>query len=273
MPGTAAKPAAVADPSPGAAAKADGGVKPGAARRPRTTLRPAVSKPAVAERSAAAAAPGDDGPGTDVATIDAEAKTEVIGTAEIADAAGEMVVAEARAVEPGADDEPGAAEQPDTDGLPGALAAAAPRRWTNRATPLFAATVLLAGGFLGGAVVQKQWGKSEISPGRQTPRPEGGGVPSGFGGPGGAGGFGGQAGPNGRAGSGGQQTTGTLTAVTSTGLTLRTADGGTVTVKIAGGTQVLQPAPAAVLKEGQSVTVQGSTATDGSITATTVTAS
>ena len=48
------------------------------------------------------------------------------------------------------------------DDLSAALAAAAPRRWSNRATPVLLGVLLLAVGFLGGVAVQKEWGRDAV---------------------------------------------------------------------------------------------------------------
>lgn len=144
---------------------------------------------------------------------------------------------------------PAVAEPPDIADLPGALAAAAPRRWWNRATPVLLAVFLLAGGFLGGVQAQKNWGKNAIAPVRQEPRPL----------------------PAGERKS--EATSGTLTSVTTSAITIRTDAGRAVTVRIIEGTKIQQSTTLAELTAGRPVTVQGSTATDGSITATAVTVS
>lgn len=53
-----------------------------------------------------------------------------------------------------------AGEPPADAGLPGELRAAAPLRWSNKATPVLLAAVLLAAGFLGGVQAQQHWGRS-----------------------------------------------------------------------------------------------------------------
>jgi len=165
-----------------------------------------------------------------------------------------------------------AEEPPEDEDLPGRLSKAAPRKWFNRATPALLGAVLLAGGFLGGVAVQKQWGRASSSGGTSATTAGGGGfagqMPGGMsasGMPGG--GFGGNT------GAGGSTTTGTLKSVTSSALTMTTAAGKTVTVKISESTKVQRTTTLAELTAGQSLSVQGSTATDGSITATSVTAS
>nr|WP_296072899.1 hypothetical protein [uncultured Actinoplanes sp.] len=139
--------------------------------------------------------------------------------------------------------------------LPAAIAAAAPRRWHDRATPWLLAAVLLAGGFLGGVAVQKTWGRvaSPVASPSPDQRPS--------------------AGPGPRPGGGAPATTGTLQSVTATALTLRTGDGRTVTVRLGESTKIQQTATIAALTAGRAVTVQGNTGTDGTITATAVTAS
>jgi hypothetical protein len=143
---------------------------------------------------------------------------------------------------------PAVAEPPDNADLPGALAAAAPRRWSNRATPVLLAVFLLAGGFLGGVQAEQNWGRNP--PVREAPRV----LPTG-------------------AGGNGEATTGTLKSVTANAVTLQTEDGRTVTVRIIEGTKIQQATTLARLSTGRPVAVQGSTATDGSITATAVTVS
>jgi hypothetical protein len=190
----------------------------------------------------------------------------------------------------------GEGEPPVDSDLPAQLRAAAPRRWRNRATPVLLAVALLAGGFLGGVQVQRHWGKTTTTSATGTSTSAGsrsgafpGGGASGFpgggasGGPGG-GNFGGGTNGSGTNGSGtngsgtngsgtAQATTGTIKSITASALTVTTASGATVTVKIADGTAIGKATTLAQLKAGQSVTVQGSTGTDGSITATAVTAS
>jgi len=145
---------------------------------------------------------------------------------------------------------PAVAEPPDTADLPGALAAAAPRRWWNRATPVLLAGFLLAGGFLGGVQAEQNWGRT-TAPVRQEPRTA----------------------PTGSVDRGSQSTSGTLTSVAPSAITIRTEAGRTVTVRIIEGTKVQQSTTLAKLTAGRPVTVQGSTATDGSITATAVSVS
>ncbi|GIF22057.1 hypothetical protein BJ973_002384 [Actinoplanes tereljensis] len=167
-------------------------------------------------------------------------------------------------------------EPPEDEDLPDRLSKAAPRKWFNRATPTLLCAFLLAGGFLGGVAVQKHWGKaSSAATATSSTTRTGGGMSGQM--PGGAGasgfpggGFGGNTGGNASAGN---ATTGTIKSITTTALTMTTAAGKTVTVKIADSTKIQQTTTLAKLKAGQSLSVQGTTATDGAITATTLTAS
>ncbi|NMO51860.1 hypothetical protein HH310_11730 [Actinoplanes sp. TBRC 11911] len=146
------------------------------------------------------------------------------------------------------------AETPHDDELPARLRAAAPRQWRNRATPWLFAAVLLAGGFLGGVQVQKTWGKPAAdSSGASQAIPAPAFTPP--------------------AGTDIQETTGMLKSVTTNALTIRTTDGRTRTVKIAESTRMRQSVTIAKLKPGRPVTIQGSTAADGTVTATAVTVS
>jgi Domain of unknown function (DUF5666) len=136
--------------------------------------------------------------------------------------------------------------------LPAALAKAAPRRWTNRATPVLFGLLLLAGGFLGGVAVQRQWGAT-------APPASPASLPS--------------AGAAVRRDVPPEPTSGTLRSVTGSTLTLQTPAGRVLTVTLTGTTRVRRGTTAADLRTGEPVTVEGTTAADGTITATEVTAS
>ena len=184
---------------------------------------------------------------------------------------------------------------PEDDGLARELAKAAPRRWWNKGTIGLAGAVLLVGGFAGGLQAQKSWGP-------QQPRAGGfsGAAAGAFGGGGqgrAAGGFGGQGragAPGGAAPGGGAQggvqgggfqrggaasapaggpTTGTVKLVDGSTIYVQTADGNVVTVKTDGKTTVSAASKSklSAVKAGQPVTVQGSAAADGTVTATSVT--
>ncbi|MCY1144532.1 hypothetical protein OWR29_41595 [Actinoplanes sp. Pm04-4] len=139
------------------------------------------------------------------------------------------------------------------------LAKAAPRRWWNRGTVVLAAITLLVGGFVGGLQAQENWGTPDTS----TARPGAN--------------FGGQN----RAGYGlpassqpAAATTGKVKLVNGTTIYIETSDGSVVTVKTDGKTTVSTASKSKLtdVKAGQSVTIQGTTAADGTVTATTVTA-
>ncbi|MFF5076815.1 hypothetical protein ACFY36_07170 [Actinoplanes sp. NPDC000266] len=169
----------------------------------------------------------------------------------------------------------------DDDGFATELAKAAPKRWWNKGTLVLGAIVLLVGGFAGGLQAQKQWGDSGTAGG-------GGNRAAAFGGGqnragyGAAGGFpgGGQGFPgagaagNGTASTAAAATTGKVKLVNGTTIYVETADGTVVTVKTDGKTKVSTATSGKVadVKAGQSVTIQGAAGTDGSVTATSVTA-
>lgn len=164
-------------------------------------------------------------------------------------------------------------EDPFADDLSERLDAVAPRRWTSRTTLALSGLVLLIGGFVGGAQVQKHWGTaanaSSNRPGVVLPsgNPFAGGN---FGGRGGAGGNGGN---GGNATSAAAGTTGTVKLVDGTTVYLTTPDGQTVIVKTTPSTTVNVNQPGALkdLTPGATVTIQGQTASDGSVNATSIT--
>ncbi|GAB2603709.1 hypothetical protein Aab01nite_47900 [Paractinoplanes abujensis] len=161
--------------------------------------------------------------------------------------------------------------EPRDDDFAAELARAAPRRWWNRGTLVLAGTVLLVGGFAGGLQAQKQWGSAD------TPTA----AARGFGGGQDRAGYGGQA-PGGQAPGGpapggasaAAATTGKVKLVNGTTIYVETSDGQVVTVKTDARTSVATATKGKVsdVKAGQSVTIQGSTGSDGSVTATSVTA-
>ncbi|MFI9639082.1 hypothetical protein ACIG87_03295 [Micromonospora sp. NPDC051925] len=173
------------------------------------------------------------------------------------------------------DDQPPApAGAPDRD-LTAALAAAAPRRWWNRTTLALGALVLVLAGFLGGVHVQQRWGEESSTAGSgRAGFP--GGVPTAF--PGAAGRGQSGTGPGGGGAPGGATasatTSGKVKLVDGDTLYVETADGTLITVRTTDATMVrtAKPSKLSALKAGQSVTVQGGSATDGTVTATAVTA-
>jgi hypothetical protein len=182
-----------------------------------------------------------------------------------------------------ADPEP---EHPRDDDLAKELAKAAPKQWWNKATVVLAAAALLVGGFVGGLQAQKQWGSSGTTangaragafPGAAGAGRYGGGTGTGAGAYGLPGGGTGQPGgtvPQAGATTAATGTTGTVKLVNGTTIYLQTPDGDVVTVKTDGKTSVstARKGKLSDVKAGQSVTVQGATGTDGTVTATSVTA-
>ncbi|WP_433385470.1 hypothetical protein ACQPZX_28635 [Actinoplanes sp. CA-142083] len=167
------------------------------------------------------------------------------------------------------------------DGLAQELAKAAPKKWWNKATVVLGAVVLLVGGFVGGLQAQKQWGTSSTGggnraasgfPGAGTGRYGGGSGAYGF--PGGLPGGGTSTGQQGGATTAAAGTTGTVKLVDGTTIYVQTPDGNVVTVKTDGKTKVAtaKTGKVADVKAGQSITVQGATGSDGTVTATSVTA-
>ncbi|MFG1603649.1 hypothetical protein [Actinoplanes sp. NPDC049265] len=169
------------------------------------------------------------------------------------------------------------------DGLAAELAQAAPRRWHNRATLPLAALVLVAGGFLGGALVQKNFGAAQPAAGRNFPA-GGFAAGGGFGQRSGAGNQGAGNPGAGNPGAGNQgaadpgataggATTGTVKLVDGSTIYVETADGTTITVKTGKDTSVRTSKAAKLsdVKAGAKVTVQGTTAGEDTVTATAVT--
>ncbi|MDT4989772.1 MAG: hypothetical protein QOI74_3866 [Micromonosporaceae bacterium] len=172
------------------------------------------------------------------------------------------------------------AEDPFADDLSEQLAARAPRRYTTRTTVLLAGLVLLAGGFLAGAQVQKNFGTpaSAATNGAAT-NPFAAGGFAGRGGGGGAGGAGatgtgGQTGQAGTAaGAGAAVTTGTVKLVDGATVYVQTADGNLVTVRTNATTavRIAQNGALTDLVPGATVSVEGPADATGTVTATKVT--
>ncbi len=164
------------------------------------------------------------------------------------------------------------------DDLAAKLAAAGPRRWWNKATVCLGAAVLLVGGFVAGAQVQREYGQP-ASPVANRPT--------------GAAGAGAFAGRFGGANPGGTNTSGTNTGDADTGGTtpasattgkvklidgttvyVETSSGDVITVRTDAQTKVEAAAPSALkdLKAGDTVTVQGRSGGEDTVIASTVTA-
>jgi hypothetical protein len=162
---------------------------------------------------------------------------------------------------------------PFADDLSAELAARAPRHYATRTTAVLAGLVLLAGGFLAGAQVQKNYG----TPANGSARSRGGttnvagGTFSGgtFSGRQGGGQNPGTAQPSAGAGV----TTGTVKMVDGTTVYVQTPDGNILTVRTNGSTavQVAQSGALTDLTPGTQVSVEGPATSDGTVTATKVT--
>jgi hypothetical protein len=172
----------------------------------------------------------------------------------------------------------GAADERD-DSLATELAKAAPKKWWNRGTLVLGGVALVLAGFLGGLQVQKHYGTSATAASGTRAGAGGfGGTGRGagaYGFPGGAA-QGGAGAPGGAASSAAAAagTTGTVKLVDGDTIYVQTSAGDLVTVKTGKSTTV-KTATTGTLKDvkaGDSVTVQGAAATDGTVTATSVTA-
>lgn len=167
---------------------------------------------------------------------------------------------------------------------------AEPERKVTRLTVILAAAVIAGLAFVGGVMVQKQFGTSAGAAGGMSAAsgqmPSGSGESGEF--PGGAGGFGegmGDAGAAASAGTGGDSAAaadtatpvlvGTVTKVSGNTLTVKNFGGVTVTVKVPAGTTISDSSDTALsgLAKGATVSVTGTEADDGTVTASTITAS
>ena len=154
-------------------------------------------------------------------------------------------------------------DDPFGDDLTEQLAARAPRRLANRATVVLAGLVLVIGGFVAGAQVEKNFGHMPSA--TPTAFPTGAGRFAG-----GAGGAGGGAAPS---PTGGGATTGTVKFVDGTTVYITMPNGDVLTVKTDGSTaiQLTQPGTVKDLQVGATVTVTGQAGSDGTMTATKIT--
>jgi hypothetical protein len=149
-----------------------------------------------------------------------------------------------------------------------------PKRRVPRITKVLLVGILVAAAFGGGVMIQKNFGASSASSPSGLPT-FAGGIPAGF--PTGAGGGGGGA-RNGGSGDGstaasGPVVVGTVVSVSGNDVTIKDLGGATHIVHVAATTGL---ATAGVdwstsLKPGSTVSVNGTKADDGSVTATTVT--
>ncbi|MDP9826809.1 DUF5666 domain-containing protein [Kineosporia succinea] len=167
-------------------------------------------------------------------------------------------------------------------------------RRMGKVTIALMAAVLAGLAFIGGVVVQKQFGNSSAgAPGggmsamggnRSGGYGQSGGVQGGYGGGGGFGGGGmpGQGSGTAQGGSAAQSETastpvvvGTVTRISGTTIVVKNFSDKSVTVKVPQGTTVSSSTDSALtgLSKGDSVSVAGTTADDGVVTATSITAS
>jgi hypothetical protein len=169
---------------------------------------------------------------------------------------------------------------PFADDLDSELAARASRKVANRTTTVLLGLVLLVGGFVAGAQVQKHFGASNTSAGNAGSG-AGAGNGAAFGGGnfgGGTGNFGGGRGNGG--GNGGSTAatsntmTGTVKLVDGTTVYIQMANGDLLTVRTTASTtvQVAQPGALSQLAPGTQVTVEGQSGGEGIVNATKVTA-
>jgi hypothetical protein len=170
-------------------------------------------------------------------------------------------------------------DDPFDDDLSAQLKARVPVRLNSRTTLALAGGVLIVAGFLGGVLVQKNYGvKAAPSRADIVAALAGGGfgnaAGAGAGGTGGTGTGGTGTGGTGTGGTGRGGTTGTVKFVDGTTVYLTNAAGDTITVKTSGTTTVRLSQTAALkdLPVGATVVVQGTADSDGIITATAVTA-
>jgi hypothetical protein len=149
-----------------------------------------------------------------------------------------------------------------------------PKRGVPRITKLLLVGILIAAAFGGGVMIQKNFGASSASSPSGFPT-FANGIPAGF--PTGAGGGGGGAG-NGGSGQGstaasGPVVVGTVVSISGEDVTVKDLGGATHVVHVTATTGLATAGVdwATSLKPGSTVSVNGSKADDGSVTATTVT--
>ncbi|NUR50818.1 MAG: hypothetical protein HOV71_22035 [Hamadaea sp.] len=161
------------------------------------------------------------------------------------------------------------------DDLAVGLAKAERKPWLTRSTLILGGAVLVVAGFIGGLQVGGGTEATATTPGGGNGRGSYGFPGGGYGFPGG-GAFG-QQGATGQQGGGTSTrnaTTGKVKLVDGNTVYVELADGTVVTVKVNDTTKVQSSSTITVkdLKAGASVTVQGQTGSDGTITAGTITA-
>jgi hypothetical protein len=160
-------------------------------------------------------------------------------------------------------------DDPFADDLDQQLAARAPQRWVNRGTVVLAGLLLLVGGFLAGAQVQKHFGATTGGRAGQNQNAGGNGA---FAGGGGFQRGGGQNGGDANGQTTSNVRTGTVKLVDGSTVYIQTPDGQVLTVRTNGSTavQVTQPGALSDLTPGTQVSVEGPAGSDGAVTATKV---
>jgi len=159
------------------------------------------------------------------------------------------------------------------DDLAIGLARAERKPWLTRSTLALGGLVLVTAGFIGG--LQAGGGTQAAANGAAATSGRGGYGMAGMGGYGMPGGFGQQAGQTGgQTGTARNATTGKIKLVDGSTVYVELTDGTVVTVKVNDTTKVQSSSTITLkdLKAGASVTIQGQTGTDGTITAGTITA-
>lgn len=161
---------------------------------------------------------------------------------------------------------------PLADNLAEELAARPPRARLPRLTLVLAAGVLIAVGFVGGALAQKHYGGSGSTAAAGAAAFAGA---RGTGAGAGRGGFaGGAGGTGGAAGTGASSITGSITVVSGDTLYITASNGTVYTVKTSGTTSIAISSSGSLgqLKPGQTVTISGTQGSGGTVDATTITA-
>ncbi len=164
-------------------------------------------------------------------------------------------------------------QDPFDDDLAAELDARAPRPKITRLTLALAGGLLLVIGFVGGSLAQRHWGSaSTASPTANGANRAGGNFPGGLGASGAPGGFTGRNG-GGASGAASAPITGTVKLVDGSTVYIVTSDGQVITVKTSGSTtvQTSQAGKLSDLATGSTVTINGQTGTDGSVTANSIT--
>ena len=173
------------------------------------------------------------------------------------------------------DPNPTAHADSNDDGFDDEFGAPTGRRRLSVLSTLLIAGIVIALAFTGGVLVQKRSTSSSSSTAGGLPNFGSGGFPSGFPGAGGGSGAGTSSGST---GSGSTSTVpvlvGTVVSATSTEVTVKDLGGSTHVVRTTDTTKVttVTTVPVTKLTAGQSVTVNGTKTSDGSIDATAVSA-